>query len=140
MSDNEREYIDDEQGWVDVFSESDEQATEELNNLRPCPFCGKTEYSYYSRPYSEPPVYNIRCTSCMALGPLANEDGPDIDAWNRRPIEDALQAELAAAQAEVERLREVVEFVLFNLDADHPEDIDAIRAHVKNALLEGGER
>ena len=38
---------------------------------------------------------------------------------------------------EIEQLREAVEFVLFNLDAGHPEDIDTIRAHLKQ--VKGGE-
>jgi hypothetical protein len=43
-----------------------------------------------------------------------HDDWMDIHAWNSRPIEDALRAELAAAQtriAKLERLREAAQAI-----------------------------
>ena len=51
-----------------------------------------------------------------------------------------LRAELAASQAEVERLREAIDFVLFNI---HPslttEDVETIRAEMKRAKQGGAQ-
>ena len=49
---------------------------------------------------------------------------------------DNFGAQRNEAQAQVDRLREALEFVLFNMDEEHPEDIGTVRAHVKNALRE----
>jgi len=59
-----------------------------------------------------------------------------IEAFSTRPLEAALQARVDELQARAERLTEALEFVLFNMDEEHPEDIGTVRAHVKNALRE----
>lgn len=45
-----------------------------------------------------------------------------------------LSDELRAAKAMNSRLKGAIEFVLFNLDKDHPEDVPAVRAELKKAL------
>lgn len=59
--------------------------------LRDCPLCG------------EKPDLQDAGVYCRNCG-LYTETGPD--EWNTRPAEETLTAELAAAQAEIERLRD----------------------------------
>ena len=66
--------------------------------LKPCPFCGGKAkcIEYYG-------LFHVICCDCY----IAGRDRPSIDgaieAWNTRPIEDALKAENA-------RFREALEF------------------------------
>jgi len=70
------------------------------NKLKPCPFCGNTEDdaslgqgSSESMFLSEQHImYHVEC-ECDAKGePCETWEGA-INAWNTRPIEDALEAE-----------------------------------------------
>jgi hypothetical protein len=70
--------------------------------LKACPFCGAPGHEYVDAAG----YWMTECSKCDTAGP----DG--VEAWNRRPIEDALRAECdaavaraEAAEAEAERLR-----------------------------------
>ena len=69
-----------------------------MSELKACPFCGKAQLTDKERGDTLPYKKSMKriCDWC------------DCEAhnWNTRPIEDGLRAELAAAQAEGERLRE----------------------------------
>lgn len=83
-----------------------------MSELIACPFCGKalSEFGHdkrngvvvtlYIHPTPEEPIWN----QCPLSGLVF-----DSQRWNTRPIEDGLRAELAAAQAEGERLRNLLE-------------------------------
>ena len=67
-------------------------STNQSNNLRPCPFCGK-----------EPAIDN-NFAICV------NDDceqsdywtGPEVDTWNTRPIEDALESRISELKAKID--------------------------------------
>lgn len=80
------------------------------DELNPCPFCGSEEYvTITNHPVYAglPPSVSITCDECTAGGPdvTGKDEALAIAAWNTRPLEDALAADLATAQAEVERLK-----------------------------------
>jgi hypothetical protein len=68
------------------------------DNLKPCPFCN-----------SDPKLEGddhwwYAVCRCGADGGADQTAKKAIEIWNTRPIEDALRAQLAEAQAEVDRL------------------------------------
>lgn len=70
--------------------------------LKPCPFCGDSNLTEIKggegqRAWS--------CDYCGADGPLVSTNDPEKaeKAWNRRPIEDALKAEIVRLQILVDR-------------------------------------
>jgi hypothetical protein len=76
------------------------------DNLKPCPFCN-----------SDPKLEGddhwwYAVCRCGADGGADQTAKKAIEIWNTRPIEDALRAQLAEAQAEVDRLEK--ELVLHN--------------------------
>ncbi|AUR89499.1 coil containing protein [Vibrio phage 1.123.O._10N.286.48.F3] len=72
-----------------------------MSDLKACPFCGgEAEMRKITRYQSTCGCKNPRC------------EGRDffvVGAWNNRPIEDQLTAELAEAKAEIDRLRECMD-------------------------------
>lgn len=60
-------------------------ATNQLSNLRPCPFCGGTKIC------TEKGINLNYCDNCSAES--------NVEHWNTRPIEDALRAEIARLRA-----------------------------------------
>ena len=58
--------------------------------LRPCPFCGSADIR------TEPGINLNYCDKCSAEA--------NIEHWNTRPIEDALNKRIAELEAEIERL------------------------------------
>lgn len=71
--------------------------------LRPCPFCGETEGMTYVPFHGE---YEVRCSSCQSRGPSPRTtSNHSIEAWNTRPIEDALNNRIAELESKNQRLR-----------------------------------
>lgn len=76
-----------------------------MNELKPCPFCG-------SKRITEAIIsdyHAFSCNACHATGMVLNSSAKFTDvvrAWNNRPIEDALQAELKSMEF---RLKETLE-------------------------------
>jgi len=60
--------------------------------LRPCPFCGGTKIC------TEKGINLNYCDNCSAES--------NIEHWNTRPIEDALQARIAELEGEVDILKD----------------------------------
>lgn len=74
------------------------------NELKPCPFCGGNAEVTYAMG-----EYWARCPRCRASGSMEQTEGLAIEAWSRRPTEDALQARIAELESENARLREALE-------------------------------
>jgi Lar family restriction alleviation protein len=70
------------------------------DQLKPCPFCGgqnvKCDNERDKRGYT---VYFGKCFDCGAMGHDTRNYDKATAAWNTRPIEDALRAQLEAATA-----------------------------------------
>ncbi len=75
-----------------------------MDELKACPFCGG---HIYAEEY--PSGIDAHCTNkkCILYG--KSLFCLTIDKLNTRPIEDALRAELAAKDAEIERLRDALQ-------------------------------
>ena len=83
MSDNEYpdEYLDENGNEY-----QEEKPEQERGELRPCPFCGGTKIC------TEKGINLNYCDNCSAES--------NVEHWNTRPIEDALNARIAALEAE----------------------------------------
>ena len=71
--------------------------------LPPCPGCGKDSYLSVWPLDEDLKPDSVQRVDCDYCGYCAR-----IEYWGIRPLEDALRAELAASQAEVERLRGII--------------------------------
>lgn len=96
-----------------------------MKELKPCPFCGRTETLSVDTEANTctgnlPQQWyaSVICICfdgdfcCPVTGEGATEEeakAKAIDAWNTRPIEDALRAELARKDEETKALNELVE-------------------------------
>jgi ribosomal protein L37AE/L43A len=87
MSDNEYpdEYLDENGNEY-----QEEKPEQERGELKPCPFCGSADIR------TEPGINLNYCDKCSAEA--------NIEHWNTRPIEDALNKRIAELEAEIERL------------------------------------
>jgi len=65
-----------------------------MGEIRECPFCGGGRLTRIVAEVDE----WTRCNECLAEGPCVNDGAGDV-AWNARPTEDALRAEVERAQA-----------------------------------------
>jgi len=63
--------------------------------LRPCPFCGSADIR------TEPGINLNYCDKCSAEA--------NIEHWNTRPIEDALNKRIAELEAHIAALEEAAE-------------------------------
>lgn len=86
-----------------------------MSELKPCPFCGSNDlreessglieaYKHYQHCY-------IECISCGCEAGHVDLEGDYqevMEKWNNRSLEDKLEAELNAAKAEIEQLRNVI--------------------------------
>jgi len=72
------------------------------DELKPCPMCGSSTIMYGLM--SGYALWQVVCRDCGIQARGRNKYAA-INLWNTRPLEDTLRAELAAAQAEVERMR-----------------------------------
>ncbi len=72
-----------------------------------CPFCGKPPQGNNWHTYGRNPKDEMRYFCANHDCPNGLRKAVTLDEWNTRPLEDALRADLAAAQAEVERLRDM---------------------------------
>lgn len=76
--------------------------------LKPCPWCGRVPVA--ADISGGGPAYWVECYRCEATGPVDTSSSLDgaADAWNRRPVEDALQARAEAAEADLSALAATV--------------------------------
>ena len=70
-----------------------------------CPLCGKQPQGNNWHTYGRNPKDEMRYFCADASCPGGFRKALTLDEWNTRPLEDALRAELAAANAEIARLR-----------------------------------
>lgn len=75
-----------------------------MSDLKPCPFCG-SEAQKFNTGIDTWIEYSHDKKCPMRYSDYDGDTPEDMTAWNTRPIEDALRAELEAALAEIERLR-----------------------------------
>lgn len=84
--------------------------------LKPCPFCGAND-PYHEISEDEIHVW-VACGNCFATSSrihTKHNTAPDF-AWNTRPIEDALRAELDAWKAAHKRLFDEMTVVIKERD------------------------
>lgn len=92
---------------ADVFSAASVEETwhvAEAEPLKPCPFCGETPKLSNGRPSitrTDKWMW-VSCKKCDGEGPPDLGVSGAIESWNTRPLEDALNAEIA-------RLRKVLQ-------------------------------
>ena len=65
----------------------------EQEKLTPCPFCGATHQ--YLKAVKPRLLWHVRCGMCGTEGPGTTSKEGSIAAWNSRPEEDRLRAEVA---------------------------------------------
>ena len=73
-----------------------------MSDLKPCPFCGK-EPNQMTAELGDRPCFYYECENpkCQAAEMGWHDTEQEaIDAWNTRPIEDALRKEIAQLQAD----------------------------------------
>jgi Lar family restriction alleviation protein len=73
-----------------------------MSNLKPCPFCG-TEPNHITSELGDNPCFYYECENpkCGAAEKGWHDTEQEaINAWNTRPIEDALRKEIAQLQAD----------------------------------------
>ncbi len=70
-------------------------------DVKPCPRCAFHEHTVQ---IEGDHVYYVVCISCRARGPIADDVFEAVALWNNRPIEAALTAQLAEANATIELL------------------------------------
>jgi len=88
--------------------------------LRPCPFCGGTKIC------TEKGINLNYCDNCSAES--------NVEHWNNRPIEDALQSRIAELEALVERLIEAGDRLSDSL-CTYPEEEKTIEVCNWNAIV-----
>jgi len=86
------------------------------DELKPCPFCmGKArEFIEATIPPGDKYAHCAGLHNPDVMCP--NDAIMTVEQWNTRPVEDALRAELAAARAEAERMRDAIEYTLAQMD------------------------
>ncbi len=70
-----------------------------IEELKPCPFCGLPVAKYHYHEWG----YGAECGNPDC--PMYENESIKVDAWNTRPIEDRLTADLTASNELCERLR-----------------------------------
>ena len=80
-----------------------------MSDLKPCPFCGK-EPNQATAELGDRPCFYYECENpkCHAAEMGWHDTEQEArDAWNNRPIEDALQARIAELERKKEQLLEI---------------------------------
>ena len=98
--------------------------------LRPCPFCksDNTTLDYYEISGPQELGTIVVCNDCGA-------SAKSIDDWNTRPIEDALNARIAARDALIERLVEVGNDIVEEAQVQEP-DVQELRDNWRVLIAE----
>ncbi len=69
------------------------------DELKPCPFCGCGTIRKYNAKTSSTSDWYAECQKCLMMTDAYPTLDALRDAWNTRPIEDALRAEIEALLA-----------------------------------------
>jgi len=92
-----------------------------MNTLKPCPFCGGTKIC------TEKGINLNYCDNCSAES--------NVERWNARPIEDALNKRIAELEALVERLIEAGNWLnAMHEDGVFVDELNAARTSWKLAV------
>ena len=91
-----------------------------MSELKPCPFCGGTKIC------TEKGINLNYCDNCSAES--------NVEHWNNRPIEDALNKRIAELEALVERLIEAGDRLSDSL-CTYPEEEKTIEVCNWNAIV-----
>jgi Lar family restriction alleviation protein len=76
-----------------------------MNELRPCPLCGSTQIGRANFGIAR---HTVICKTCEVCTGYMLDDDEATEAWNTRPIEDALRAKLDAAREKVLDIRDLL--------------------------------
>lgn len=102
------------------------------DKLKPCPFCGETMTMKQSIDSFQSGLTRwINCENCFAHGPMCTLDDlsdNEYEAWNTRPIEDALRAEN-------ERLKKILAYIRDYSDEGIDEDLNGGWSRVKQIQM-----
>jgi hypothetical protein len=79
------------------------------DELKACSFCGEPGKVTHD---GEHAWWWVECVACGNVGPYDLGQSGAVEAWNARPIEDALREQLAIAQADAALLRTVLSNLL----------------------------
>jgi hypothetical protein len=101
-----------------------------MSELKPCPFCGKSDMLKIKETKSAPILTFISCNRCG--GDVCQDDERDV--WNRRPIEDGLRSEVARLKA---RLGEAEEIVHYLRQAETMASFDCLREDARDYFAKG---
>lgn len=69
-----------------------------IEKLKPCPFCGNDNPSLQNGKWNgdaHPTQSWVECTDCDCAAESKDTTSEAIAMWNRRPLEDAKDAEIA---------------------------------------------
>jgi len=77
-----------------------------VSKMKPCPFCGSKNYRQMI--HDEAYAY-FRCMDCNSTSPLGGDLDAALDIWNRRPIENKLDAENKRLKTRIEKLHKIAE-------------------------------
>ena len=81
-------------------------------SVKPCPFCVDSVVEVMKWEGDKSPgFWYVHCDGCMESHGAGRTAEDAIEDWNRRPIEDALTAELSAMTAQRDALAEAIEQV-----------------------------
>ncbi|MFD1189690.1 Lar family restriction alleviation protein [Phenylobacterium conjunctum] len=85
--------------------------TTETQELKACPnpWCGEKQSVAKVRDVPKP-TFRVIC-KCGVMGPMALSEAKAITAWNTRPREEALEAEVVALRAQVRAASEAAQVV-----------------------------
>ena len=86
-------------------------------NLKPCPFCGKTDIRFDEL---DGPEFMFWCGNCGAFGPNDISEAKAREMWNLRRPETDLLAALEAAHAAL----------IYHPNGDNRDPADAEKAHL----------
>ena len=95
-----------------------------MTDLKPCPFCGNNRSRIV-----HPDEFCGYCPRCGTIGPMSDTPELAAAAWNTRPAEDALRAELADERERVQGLANTAMEARWELEKDGDE-MDAMRADI----------
>lgn len=81
-----------------------------MDELKPCPFCGDAEDLSIVRINDSAQYWCIECESCDYNRYIFGTKQEVIKAWNTRPSEDALKAEIERLEEKVARIKMLLVF------------------------------
>ena len=70
---------------IKILRKIKEKEGEKVKELKPCPFCGRTDTLRFDRYKSDGEWWGyIECTECIMTGPVGKLKQDVVEAWNKR--------------------------------------------------------